>query len=192
MTSNFFWSSPCTFVSPTAVPLKHETLHSNLQSQQVNWTHSFAKPALRTAVDIALMAVSRELRRRVRLPVAPCIFLCSFSTNLVRVIVSTSSSSWARIGPLCKAAMIKLDYSDINRQGLPLNLFQGAKKLAHFLPSRGLINCLPSYTYTHFRLLGALAAPNPRETIERSSSFTDWTSTLEVVATWTDCSNGEY
>lgn len=51
-------------------------------------TYSFANPALRTAVEMALMAVRRELRRSVRLPVAPCTLRCSWRTYRVRVIVS--------------------------------------------------------------------------------------------------------
>lgn len=55
-------------------------------------THSFANPALRTAVEIALMAVRSELRRRVRLPVAPSTRRCSLSTKRVSVMESTSIS----------------------------------------------------------------------------------------------------
>lgn len=55
-------------------------------------TYSFANPALRTAVEMALMAVRRELSSRVRLPVAPSIRRCSLSTNRVSVMESTSIS----------------------------------------------------------------------------------------------------
>ena len=55
-------------------------------------SYSFANPALRTAVEMALMAVSRELSSIVRLPVAPCTLRCSCSTKRVSVIVSTSTS----------------------------------------------------------------------------------------------------
>ena len=56
-------------------------------------THSLANPALRTAVEMALMAVRREFRSMVRLPVAPVTLRCSWSTNRVNVIVSTSTSA---------------------------------------------------------------------------------------------------
>ena len=55
-------------------------------------TYSFANPALRTEVEMALMAVSSELSSIVRLPVAPSTLRCSCSTKRVSVIVSTSTS----------------------------------------------------------------------------------------------------
>ena len=58
-------------------------------------THRLANPALRTAVEMALMAVSRELSSMVREPVEVAIFLCSLRTNRVSVIVSTLISSMA-------------------------------------------------------------------------------------------------
>lgn len=59
------------------------------------------------------MAVSRELSSMVRLPVAPSALRCALSTNLVSVMVSTSTSSWdngcvafrpamAQISTVCK------------------------------------------------------------------------------------------
>ena len=54
--------------------------------------YSFANPALRTEVEMALMAVSSELSSIVRLPVAPVTLRCSCSTKRVSVIVSTSTS----------------------------------------------------------------------------------------------------
>ena len=56
-------------------------------------THKFANPAFLTADEMALMAVSSEFSSRVKLPVAPSILRCSFRTNRVSVIVSTSTSS---------------------------------------------------------------------------------------------------
>ena len=47
------------------------------------------------------MAVSKELSSNVRLPVAPSAFLCSLSTYLVRVIVSTSTSSGGKGAAAC-------------------------------------------------------------------------------------------
>ena len=61
-------------------------------------TYSLENPALRTAVEIALMAVSREFKSRVRLPVAPVTFRCSDSTKRVSVIVSTSTSCSGSVG----------------------------------------------------------------------------------------------
>lgn len=61
-------------------------------------SHRLANPALRTAVEIALMAVSRELRSMVREPVAGATFLCSLSTNRVSVMVSTLISSMGKGG----------------------------------------------------------------------------------------------
>lgn len=51
------------------------------------------------------MAVSRELSSKVRLPVAPSALRCSFRTNLVSVMVSTSTSSCGRGAADCRAAM---------------------------------------------------------------------------------------
>lgn len=66
------------------------------------YTHRLAKPALRTAVEMALMAVNKELRSMVREPVAGATFLCSLSTKRVRVIVSTLISSTGS-GGACNA-----------------------------------------------------------------------------------------
>ena len=65
-------------------------------------THRLANPALRTAVEMALMAVSRELSSMVREPVDDGVFLCSLSTKRVSVMVSTLISSM--VG--CGAAMV--------------------------------------------------------------------------------------
>ena len=68
-------------------------------------THRFANPAFLTADEMALMAVSNEFSSRVKLPVAPSILRCSFRTNRVSVIVSTSTSS-GRGAANCAMAMI--------------------------------------------------------------------------------------
>ena len=64
-------------------------------------TYKLANPALLTAVEMALMAVSRELSSNVRLPVAFGVFICSFSTKRVSVIefVSTSPLAIATLLP---------------------------------------------------------------------------------------------
>lgn len=132
MTSNFFWSSPWIFVSPTALPLTGDQITQQLNPQKraiqarlqaraapqgrmsllkapsiatpmtlevkltLIGTHRLANPALRTAVEMALMAVSRELRSIVREPVVCAILRCSLSTKRVSVIVSTLISSTGR------------------------------------------------------------------------------------------------
>ena len=55
--------------------------------------HSLAKPARLTAEETALIAVSRELSRYVRSPVAPIILCCSVRTKRVRVMELVSNSS---------------------------------------------------------------------------------------------------
>ena len=63
-------------------------------------TYKLANPALLTAVEMALMAVSRELSSSVRLPVAFGIFICSFKTKRVSVIEFVSISPPLAIAPL--------------------------------------------------------------------------------------------
>lgn len=55
-------------------------------------TNKLANPALLTADEMALMAVSRELSNNVKFPVAFGIFICSLSTKRVSVIEFVSIS----------------------------------------------------------------------------------------------------
>lgn len=61
------------------------------------FSYNLANPALRTAVEMALMAVRSEFSNIVRLPVAPVTLRCSCNTKRVSVIVSTSTSGSAAI-----------------------------------------------------------------------------------------------
>ena len=105
-TSSFFWSSPWTLATPTAVPLTkwmyiHISSATQYSTHQAIAAYNFANPALRTAVEMALMAVSNEFSRRVRLPVAPFTLRCSLRTKRVSVIVSTSTSDGSMAGADC-------------------------------------------------------------------------------------------
>lgn len=59
-------------------------------------THSCAMPALRTADEMALMAVQREFSSWVNSPV-PRAFLPSSMTKRVRVSISVSKDAWPAI-----------------------------------------------------------------------------------------------
>ena len=87
ITSSFLTSSPCTLVSPMVLPL-----YKNNELIPPVLAYSLAKPAFRTAVDMAFMAVNNEFSNNVRLPVAPDMRLCSLRTKRVNVMESTSIS----------------------------------------------------------------------------------------------------
>lgn len=68
--------------------------HAEL-SLYVGDTHRWAKPALRTADEIALMAVSMALMSWVSSPVAPLAWRPVSMTNRVRVHTSVSNADWS-------------------------------------------------------------------------------------------------